>query len=504
MASSALLRGRAPQISAAERELRDWVASCYHDPLRFVRGAYPWGEPGPLEAYDGPDTWQREFLEAIGAKVRANAFNGVDPVDPVKAAVSSGHGIGKSAMVGWLVDWIMSTRPHCQGTVTANTITQLNTKTWPAIQTWTKRCLTAHWFVITTERLYHPAYPESWFCARQSSKEHNSEAFAGQHAATSSSFYINDEDSAVPDKIHEVEEGGLTDGEPFQFLFGNPTRNTGAFHKACFGSLRDRYLVKIIDSRTSRFTNKNQIQQWAEDYGEDSDFFRVRVRGLPPNADELQFIDHGRIAAAQANVAQVFADEPLIAGVDVSGGGSAMTVCRFRRGFDARSIAPIRLTGEQTQAHDRQQLVAILAERLRDQTPDRKIAAMFIDSAFGAVIVSRLKQLGFDNVYEVNFGGPSRDAHQANLRAYMWNQLKEWLPKGAIPKDDERLATDLGGPGFHLNKKEQLVLESKASMLARGVASPDDGDALALTWAMPVAVTLGHVPAPYVPRSAWG
>jgi hypothetical protein len=495
---------RPATLSAAEQQLRDWVASCYHDPLRFVLGAYPWRELGPLEAYDGPDTWQREFLTEIGAKATANAFNGVDPVTPIKAAVSSGHGIGKSAMVGWLVDWIMSTRPHCQGTVTANTITQLNTKTWPAIQTWTKRCLTAHWFVLTTERMYHPAYPESWFVARQSSKEHNSEAFAGQHAATSSSFYINDEDSAVPDKIHEVEEGGLTDGEAMQFLFGNPTRNTGAFHKACFGALRDRYLVKIIDSRTSRFTNKQQIQQWEEDYGEDSDFFRVRVRGLPPKADELQFIDHGRIVAAQTNVVQVLPDEPLIAGVDVSGGGAAMTVCRFRRGFDARSIPPIRMTGEQTQAHDRQQLVSILAERLRDQTPAGKIAAMFIDSAFGSVIVSRLRQLGHDNVFEVNFGGPSRDAHQANVRAYIWNQLKEWLPKGAIPKDDERLETDLGGPGFHLNQKQQLVLESKASMQARGVASPDDGDALALTWALPVAVTLGHVPAPYVARSSWG
>lgn len=495
----------AVQIAPAERELRDWVASTYHDPLKFVLGAYPWGEPGALEDYpDGPDTWQREFLTEIAAKVTANAFNGVDAVPAIRGAVTSGHGIGKSAMVGWLVNWIMSTRPHCQGTVTANTITQLNTKTWPAIQRWTKLSLTAHWFTITTERMYHPAYPESWFVSRQSSKEHNSEAFAGQHAATSSSFYINDEDSAVPGKIHEVEEGGLTDGEPFQFLFGNPTRNTGAFYEACFGKRRDRYIVRVVDSRTSKFTNKQQIQEWQDDYGEDSDFFRVRVRGLYPKADELQFIDSGRIWGAQQRDVEVLPDEPLIAGVDVSGGGSAMTVCRFRRGFDARSMPPIRLTGEQTQQNDRQQVIAVLAERLRDQDPARKIAAMFIDSAYGSVIVARLRLLGFENVHEVNFGGPSRDVHQANLRAYMWNQVKEWLPKGAIPKDDERLATDLGGPGFHLNNKHQLVLESKESMQKRGVASPDDGDALALTWAMPVAVTLGQVSAPYRPRSAWG
>jgi len=40
-------------------------------------------------------------------------------------------------------------------------------------------------------------------------------------------------------------------------------------------------------------THKELIAQWAADYGEDSDFFRTRVKGLPPTADELQFIDHG-------------------------------------------------------------------------------------------------------------------------------------------------------------------------------------------------------------------
>ena len=95
--------------------------------------------------------------------------------------------------------------------------------------------------------------------------------------------------------------------------------------------------------------------------------------------------------------------------------------------------------------------------------------------------------LGFSNVVEVNFGAPSLDRHQANMRAYMWNQCKEWLPRGAIPADDERLALDLGSPGAHIRPNGQLVLESKDAMQKRGLASPDDGDALALTFAQPVA-----------------
>src|SRR4029077_6836690 len=94
-----------------------------------------------------------------------------------------------------------------------------------------KLCSTARWFVCTTNRLYHRDSKETWFCSPATCKEENSEAFAGQHAADASSFYVFDEASAVPDKIFEVAEGGLTDGHPFIFLFGNPTRSTGKFLK---------------------------------------------------------------------------------------------------------------------------------------------------------------------------------------------------------------------------------------------------------------------------------
>jgi len=481
----------------ADLQLADEVAECYGNPLRFVRVMYDW----PIHDEPGPDVWQRELLEEVGRQVRQRKFNGHDPVLPLRFAISKGHGVGGSTLIAWLIDWIMSTRPHCRGTVTANTNDQLEKKTWAAVREWTKRCLTTHWFEINANVMYRKGARESWFCAPASCAEENSEAFAGQHAKDSTSFYFNDEDSAVPDKIHEVEEGGLTDGEAMQFLFGNPTRNTGAFYRACFGAQRERYTVRVIDSRTTKFANKALLQEWIDDYGEDSDFVRVRVRGLPPTADELQYIDAGRIVLAQTNVPYVIAQEPLIAGVDVSGGGSAWTVCMFRQGFDARSIKPIVLTGEQTIKHDRQLVVDQLANALNEHP----VTAMFIDSAYGAPVAVRLKAMGFRNVHEVNFGGASSDVYAENARAAMWKAMKEWLPKGAIDQHDHRLATELAGPGFHLSKKNKLVLESKAEMQRRGVASPDRADALALTFAMPVRLPQrrGERWAPVSP-SAWG
>ena len=475
--------------ASVEVDIDEELAACYADPLRYTLTFFPWGEPdGPLRLFTGPDPWQRQFLIDVGAAVHARQFDGVTPVLPLRFAVASAYGVGKTALMAWLTCWLMDTRPDAKGTITANTSYQLETKTWAAIQAWGAMRLTADRTVITTQRMYDREARASWFCAPTSCAVENSEAFAGQHNRTSTSFYGFDEGSAVDDVIYAVAEGGLTDGEPMIFVFGNPTRRTGQLYRAVFGSDRDRWNHRVISGFDCAFSNKALYQEWIETHGEDSDFVRVHVRGLPPNADELQYIDSERIGQAQRNTAQVLADEPLVAGVDVSGGGAAWTVCRFRRGADARTRPPLRWTGEQTMADNRQTLVAALAQVLRETAPDRKVSAMFVDSAYGAVLVSRLQQLGFRQAVEVNFGGPSGDRHDANLRAYMWRSLKEWLPQGAIDPRDVRLATDLAAPGHHLNPKNQLVLESKASMQTRGLASPDDGDALALTFALPVAM----------------
>jgi hypothetical protein len=502
-----------------EGELVDAVAQFKDDPLGWVQFAYPWREPhSPLESYDGPDGWQADLLRDIGREVRRRGFDGLNGVLPIRQAISSGHGIGKSTTSAWLANWIMSTRPNSQGTITSNTFAQLSTKTWPAILKWTRMCITAHWFQTGQEKIFAKSAPESWFVTAQTCRRENSEAFHGQHAARSTSWYLFDEASAIPDEIWNAAEGGLTDGEPMIFAWGNPTRNTGKFHRIVFGSERDRWLQKIIDSRTARFTNKTLLEEWIKDYGEDSDFVRVRVRGIAPRAGELQYIDQERVWQAQQREASSFPDDPLIAGFDVAGrggmfnlpaarsdtpagetrrethGSGAWNVIAFRRGLDARTIPAIRISGEDTR--DRGVMLAKLTEILGDKRPSHRVAMMFVDSAFGAVYVERLRAMGYDNVQEVNFGAPSHDRHQANMRAYMWSRMKDWLLKGAIPTDNI-LETDLTGPGYHLNQKEQLVIESKQDMVRRGIASPDYGDALALSFAAFVPPT---APAPETER----
>jgi hypothetical protein len=468
-----------------DMDLADAVKVYYADPLGFVIFAYPWGEPGTeLEFEEGPDEIQTQFLNDIGAEVAKLGFDGTHPVMPLLFTETSGHGTGKSVQGAWIADWILSTRPDSIGTVTAGTFTQLQSRTWAAIQHWTQLCITGHWFHIQARGVFHKQRPKTWKIVAQTCKEENAQAFAGQHARTSTSWYMFDEASLVPDKVWTVAQGGLTDGQPMFFAWGQCERSTGRFYEINFGSKEHRWNHRTIDSRRSRFTNKALIEQDVAEYGEDSDYIRVRIRGLPPTADELQFIDRARILGAQQRQVETFDDDPLIAGFDASGGGSAWNVVRFRRGMDARSHPPLRVPGEHSR--DRSGLLAKLAAIMGDERPGYKVAVMFVDSAYGAPYVERLHVLGYDNVIEVNFGGASLDRHQANMRAYMWNATKEWLPHGAIPADDEKLALDLAGPGAHIKANNQLVLESKADMQKRGLASPDDGDALALTFAQVV------------------
>lgn len=484
-----------------DNELHAFAGAHYADPLGFVRRAFPWGRPGPLEAYQEPDVWQCEFFEWLGHEITQRAFDGVHPVLPIRGAVSSGHGIGKGALTGMLVAFLMSTRRDAKGVITANTNTQLQDKTWAAIQVWVSRCLTAHWFELNTSIMYRKGFRASWKCSPQTCDPDNSEAFAGQHNVASTSFYVNDEDSNVPDIIHEVQEGGLTDGEPMQFLFGNPTRRRGAFYDIVFAGQGKRWKTWIIDARTCAFPNKQLIAEQQEDYGEDSDRFRVRVRGLPPRAEDAQFIDSGRVTEAQKRSVVVLPDEPLVAGCDLAWGGADANVIRFRRGRDARGIPPIRIPGELTR--DPSVLTNRLSDILSREYDGRRVAMLFLDSAgIAGSVGTRLRQLGFTNVLEVNFGADSPDRKCRYMRDFMWAQMKEWLLTGAIDSSP-RLETDLTAPGLREDLQQRIWLESKKEMKARDVASPDEGDALALTFAQVVAPKR-EAPPQYRPTSIWG
>lgn len=470
-----------------EKLIADGCARYYNDPVGWTYWAFDWGH-GSLEGWDGLDEWQEDYLRELGEAITDRKFDGVNPVMPIRKSRASGHGIGKSALVAILIMFIMSTRAHAKGIVTANTGDQLRTKTWGELAKWKKLCITGHWFELNTGKgslsLYHPGNTETWRVDGVTCREENSEAFAGLHNSSSTPFYIFDEASAVPDKIWEVAEGGLTDGEPMFFAFGNPTRNTGAFRNTFSDS---RWDAQQIDSRTARQTNKDLIDEWERVHGEDSDFFRVRVRGMFPRASDMQYFptDLVRNAMTRPLPPMNLMNEMLVCGVDYSRGGSDKCVIQFRKGRDARSHLRYEIPGEKTR--DSMKVAALVSSVLNRHRPDITFGDV---GAMGGPINDRLRQLGH-SVVDVGFGHTAEDPTKyASRTDEMSSRLLDWLNNGGCLPVVFSLESDLTEREFTHDSKDRLLLESKKAMKKRLGRSPDDMDALLLTFATEVAAEL--------------
>lgn len=463
-----------------EADLLADIASFQHDPLGFSRYAYPWGE-GELAGSTGPRKWQQGVLTSIGDHLS----NPETRFQPLMVSVASGHGIGKSALISQIVDWAVSTCDDCRVVVTANTDTQLRTKTWPEIGKWFRLSINSHWFNVTATAISSKdkKHERSWRADAVAWSETNTEAFAGLHNQGKRIVVVFDEASAIADKVWEVTEGALTDEntEIIWVAFGNPTRNTGRFRE-CFGRLQHRWKTFQIDSRTVEGTNKSQLDKWVSDYGEDSDFVRVRVRGVFPRAGSNQLIPSDVVTAAATKEVHVLPEDPLVIGVDVARFGDDQSIIRFRRGRDARSIPPLKFRGLDTM-----QLAGRVAAVISEHRPD----AVFIDeTGVGGGVIDRLRQLNHD-VIGVNFGSsadaPVDGERCANKRAEMWARMRLWLKTGGAIDNDRDLSNDLESVQYGYNTDNAIQLERKDDMKKRGLASPDDGDALALTFAYPVS-----------------
>lgn len=466
-----------PEVMLAED-----IASFTHDPLGYAVYAFPWGQ-GVLADAQGPRDWQCEVMEDI----RDHLSNPATRFTPLRIAVASGHGIGKSALVGMLADWGMDTCEDTRIVLTANTETQVRTKTWPEVLKWRALSITSHWWKPTKTGIFSafPGHADIWRCDAATWSEHNTEAFAGLHNKGKRIIIITDESSNIADKVWEVIEGALTDEntEIIWLAFGNPTRNTGRFRE-CFGKFRHLWKTRNIDSRTVEGVNRAYLDEMVATYGEDSDIVKVRVRGLFPSTSSLQFIGQGVVDEAQRRSAKSDMTDALVMGVDVARFGDDESTIYFRRGRDARTIPPVAL---------RQVDTMTLAGRVLELSRIHHATAIFVDEGgIGAGVVDRLRQLNAP-VFGIQFGGKPMGAVQlaagekvANRRAEMWAIMREWLHTGAIPAHDQ-LASDLTGLEYSFNTRDEIILEKKEHMKARGLSSPDHGDGLALTFAVPVA-----------------
>lgn len=473
------------------------AASCRYDPDRWSRIAWDWGH-GALAEYTGPREWQSEINRAI----RDHLANPETRHQPLQLAVASGHGIGKSAQMAMLSNWAMSCFDRSKVVITANTETQLRTKTSPEVGQWFRSSLTGHWFAINSQSIKSrdPTASDQWRMDFVTWSEHNTEAFAGLHNKGKIILLLFDEASGIAPKVWEVAEGALTDEDTVivWVAFGNPTQNSGRFRE-CFRRFRKFWEVWNIDSRTVPGTNKKYFERLRQQYGEDSDVFKYRVRGIFPEQSAMQFISSVDVDAARDRHLrpEQYQFAPKIIGVDPAWTGDDNIEIYLRQGLYSKHLRTIPRNDNDFQ-------VAGIIAALEDEY---QADAVFIDAGYGTGIYSAGQVMG-RSWRIIWFSGKPIDPGYLNKRAEMWGVMKSWIKQGgAIDPKDTELYDDLVGPETVARADGKIQLESKEDMKERLLPSPNKGDALALTFAEPVGkkvrVVAGGVVAPNMTESEY-
>ena len=431
--------------------------------------------------YDDPVGYFRDILQITLLDWQVEAVESVR--DNRRTSIRSGHGVGKTLIAAGIIHWFIATRAFPQIIVTANTEVQVTRKTWRELAKVNRRAINGRLYQWNKTSFEMKGCEDVWFALAQPWSENNSVAFAGTH--DKNVLFVFDEASEIPDVIWEVATGAMTTKGARWLALGNPTLNSGRFH-SCFGKRKKQ---GEEDDRAGRW---NAITVNGEDYADqvtqeyleeqleeaegdrEDDFYRVRVRGLPPMSSEHQFIPVDLFESALKRPVVVADHAPRILGIDVATVHDRIAFTD-RKGLSAKNILLKR--GQDTMATVGDAIKAI-QDAVDEGEPYDYICIDRIGEGRG--VYDRLKEQNFPNVLGVAVGEKSRykDLY-INLRAELWQGYKDFLEEGSI---EEVYRDDSIGINYKRDSQGRLVMERKVDMKKRGLSSPDLADSICLTF----------------------
>ena len=393
---------------AQTQSTADVLLALYNDPVLFVSSV--------LGA--DPQAWQREALEAVR--------------DSPRVAAKSGHGVGKSALLSWVILWYLITRP-CRIVCTANSANQLNQVLWSEIQKWARKMPKGlqSQLEITSDKITVKGVDSS--CHARVSRKENPEALQGFHHERL--LFVIDECSGVDDIVFEVAQGALSTAGSKILMVGNPTRNSGYFYDA-FNRNSHRWHKMTVSCEDADYVSEDFIEDMKEQYGEDSSTFAIRVKGEFPTDSADSLISRHLVESAVSRDVEPMTVAPIY-GLDCSRFGGDRTALAKRQGNVL--IEPIK----SWQGKDLMETVGIvLAEYEACSYMDRPSEICVDSIGIGAGVVDRLRELGLPargvNVAE----SPSLGNRYQRLRDELWFKTREWFEARdcKIPDQDELIS----------------------------------------------------------------
>jgi phage terminase large subunit len=462
------------------------------DPLMFVR------EMWKIE----PTFQQAAALKDWGLLIRAKVKNAKGAplsdeekpfVDKMGMSIQSGHDSGKSCMAAW-IGWHSMFWPHSKTRITAPAGPQIESVLWPELHKWYRQSelLQKHYVYRATKIYMGEEGGAEWFIEprtiqKNSSPEEQAEVLGGLHERYVT--IIVDEASGVPDAVFKPLEGGLGGVCNLILMIFNPTRSHG-FAIESQSKFRKYWACHHWDCEELAKTRpvfapnmEADHARLAEKYGKESNFYRIRVKGLPPLAAPDVLIPWDWAYDAMHREGEIDPLEPLTIGVDVGGQGDDKTVIIPGRGHVIIPHSP-SMPFYEVQGMDTTQIAWKVEGCLRDLLSDEdgQYAVAIDIIGLGAGVHSHLSRVAnLRNLYDVNVAEvPSEQERYHRLRDELWWNLREAFEKRQIclPMDDELLGelTDI-----HWREENgKIKVESKKELRKRGVASPNKADALCL------------------------
>jgi hypothetical protein len=451
----------------AQAKIRTWrgnVAQFAHDNFKFE-----------------PDAWQLDAMKAAsGSQER------------LRLCLKACTGPGKTAILailGWhRLSCFAARGEHPKGAALSITRDNLKDNLWPEMAKWQNRSeFLKSAFTYTKEQIYATDHPSTWFLsARSFAKDADAEAIGRALSGLHSQFpfLLLDEMGDMPQAVGRSAEQIFTGGAECAAIMGagNPTSTTGLLYHVC-NALRSQWEVITITAdpddpkRTPRVPMDHALEQ-IRLYGRDNPWVMATILGLFPTAGFNSLLGITDVEEAQKRHYRIdqYDFAPKILGVDVAREGDDASVLFPRQGLVAfkpkmfRNVRSNILAGHVAQAEDKWGADGIIVDGT---------------GGYGSGVIDSLQTMG-RMAFDCQFAGKAFSPKYANKRAEIWFEMAEWIKNGgALPAIPEIVA-ELTTPTYTF-QGDKLLIEPKDMIKKRLGRSPDYADALAVTFAFPIA-----------------
>jgi phage terminase large subunit len=409
-----------------------------------------------------------------------------------RISLQAAAGVGKSAieaMLAWhfLSACCLDASSPPKGLVTGVTDANLRDNFWAEMASWQSRSdyLRAA-FTHSDKRIYANENPASWFLGRRNwpktgTADEQGATLSGLHARSVAVFI--DESGSIPSTVLRAAEQALADKPLWGKILqaGNPISLEGMLYFAANQARGQWYIIRVTNDPDDPKRAKRGDIEWARDqirlYGRDNPWVMAYILGLfpPSSINTLLGIEDVHRAQQRIVTPAEYQHMQRRLGADIARFGDDRTVLFPRQG--RRVFKPIVMRGADT---------AQVAARLYAAKMAWQSDLEIVDSgAMGAGVIDQLRVSGV-MVLPVAFGGKPISLKFKNKRAEMWWEMAAGIKRDwQLPVNvDGDLTAELTTPTYTF-QNGTLLLEEKDQIKKRLGRSPDLGDALAATCALP-------------------